>query len=84
MNYRILAKPRAQKALDDLSLPEQERVSAAIDDLAENPRPAGCRKMKSENAWRIRVGRYRVIYEVDDPSQVVVLLHVGHRKDVYR
>jgi mRNA interferase RelE/StbE len=48
-----------------------------------NPRPPGCRKLAHSEAWRIRVGDYRVIYEIDDSSHAVLVVHVGHRRDVY-
>ncbi len=84
MSYRILILPRADRELDALPLQQQERVSEAIDRLAENPRPPGCVKMKGVQAWRIRAGDYRVVYEVEDGGKVVRIMQVGHRKDVYR
>ena len=56
----------------------------AIDELAENPRPRNSRKLRGKEGWRIRVGDYRVIYEIDDEAQEVLVLDVGHRRDVYR
>jgi mRNA interferase RelE/StbE len=50
----------------------------------EDPRPHGSRKLVGRDGWRIRVGRYRVIYEIDDAQRFVTILHVGHRKDIYR
>lgn len=84
MNYRILILPRADQELDGLPTDEQQRISEAIDNLAENPRPAGCLKMRGEDAWRIRVGDYRVVYEIDDAGRKVTVIQVGHRRDVYR
>jgi mRNA interferase RelE/StbE len=68
------------------TLPERDRrlVLAAIQGLALEPRPYGCRKMKGSDSWRLRVGRYRIIYDIDDFNVVVLVLKVGHRKDVYR
>lgn len=55
-----------------------------IQRLADNPRPPGCRKIVgSENDWRIRVGDYRIVYEIDDSGHKVIVFHVKHRKDVY-
>jgi mRNA interferase RelE/StbE len=54
-----------------------------VDQLAEEPRPPGCRKLQNRDGWRIRVGDYRDIYEVDD-EQLTVTILVGHRRDVYR
>lgn len=68
------------------SLPRtvQKRVRPHISTLAENPRAPGSRKLVGENDYRIRVGDYRVIYEIDDPSSVVTITAVLHRKDAYR
>ncbi|HTG61774.1 MAG TPA: type II toxin-antitoxin system RelE/ParE family toxin [Terriglobia bacterium] len=60
------------------------RVRDAIYALAENPRPPGCLKLSGREGWRIRVSSYRVIYEIGDAQQTVTVLHIGHRRDVYR
>lgn len=52
--------------------------------LANQPRPAGRHKLRGRDGWRIRVGNYRVIYEIDDQQSMVTVLHIGHRRDVYR
>ncbi len=52
--------------------------------LAENPRPFGCKKLTGRNAWRIRIGRYRAIYEINDKDKSVLVVTLGHRKDIYR
>jgi mRNA interferase RelE/StbE len=84
MSYRVLILRRAQKELG--ALPENvfERLVRAIRELAEMQRPPGSRKLSGREGWRIRVGDYRVIYEIDDAARSVTILHVGHRKDVYR
>ncbi|MEA3459768.1 MAG: type II toxin-antitoxin system RelE/ParE family toxin [Chloroflexota bacterium] len=84
MSYTLLILRRAQKELAQLPSMAYERVKAAILKLGENPRPRGCRKLAGREGWRIRVGDYRVIYEVDDERQTVTVLHIGHRRDVYR
>jgi mRNA interferase RelE/StbE len=61
-----------------------EKVVTSIRDLGEDQRPPGCRKLAGREGFRVRVGDYRVIYEIDDAGQCVTVLHVGHRKDVYR
>ena len=81
MNLFILR--RAQKELAELSLAEYERVKEAIYKLGQDARPRGCRKLSGREGWRIRVGHYRVVYEIDDERQIVTVLHVGHRRDVY-
>lgn len=59
------------------------RVRDAIRDLANTPRPPGCKKLVGRDGWRIRVGDYRVIYEIDDSTRIVTVVHIGHRRDVY-
>jgi len=83
MNYAVAILRRAQKELGQLSSPSFERVCDAIRSLAGNPRPQGCRKLVGREGWRIRVGDYRVIYQIDDPARNVLVLHVGHRRDIY-
>ena len=69
----------------DLSTRDRERVDAAILALADEPRPRGCRKMAGPgDFFRVRVGRFRVVYEVDDAGQLVTVSKVGHRREVYR
>jgi mRNA interferase RelE/StbE len=63
----------------------QRRVSAAMLSLASEPRPRGCRKLLGyDDVFRLRVGRYRLLYSVSDDTVVIVILRVGHRRDVYR
>ena len=81
MNLFILRD--AQKELAQLSAGEYERVKAAIYRLGEDPRLRGCRKLSGRAGWRIRVGNLRVVYEIDDGRQIVTVLHIGHRRDVY-
>ena len=84
MSYSLLVLRRAQRELTSLSQETYDKVKSAIAALAENARPSGCRKLTGREGWRIRVGAYRVIYEVDDPARTVTILHVGHRRDIYR
>jgi len=62
----------------------QEAITSAIAELAEEPRPRDCEKVKGTGFLRIRVGNYRVIYGVNDARQEVLVVRVGHRRDVYR
>jgi mRNA interferase RelE/StbE len=83
--YRVLLEHGAEKELARLSFEVHERVIAAICALAANPRPPGSRKLVgSKNDWRIRVGDYRVIYEIADDIRVVRVNRVRHRREVYR
>ena len=84
MNYTVFILRRAQKELAQLPGGEYERVRDAIAALSIDPRPPGCRKLSGRDGWRIRVSDYRVIYEIDDSRRVVTVVHVGHRRDVYR
>ena len=85
MAWRIEIKPRAEKALGDIPNPHRRRIAKAIDGLARAPRPAGCVKLTgADNAYRIRVGDYRIVYEIADKVLIVYVVRVGHRKDVYR
>jgi mRNA interferase RelE/StbE len=84
MAYNILIRRRAQKALAQLSRDDYERAKESIRNLSDNARPPGCKKLIGRDGWRIRAGEYRVIYEIDDPAQTVTILHVGHRRDIYK
>ena len=84
MGYTIDILPRAQRELGRLHLEIYKRVLNAILDLAQDPRPSSCRKLKDRDGWRIRIGNYRVVYEIDDQQQTVTVLHIGHRRDIYR
>lgn len=84
MNYDIAILRRAQKELAELSTGVYERVRDSIGALAQEPRPPGCVKLTNRQGWRIRVGDYRVIYEIDDHHKTVTILNIGHRRDIYR
>jgi mRNA interferase RelE/StbE len=83
--YRVLLERAAEKDLARLSSEIHNRIIPAIQALATNPRPPGCRKLAgSKHDWRIRVGDYRVIYEIADEIRVVRINRVRHRREVYR
>ena len=83
--YRVLLGRAAEKDLSRLSPQIHDRVIVAIKGLAANPRPRGCRKLAGcENDWRIRVGDYRVVYEIAVAIRVVRINRVRHRREVYR
>lgn len=84
MSYLVFILPGAQKELAGLPIDAYEQAKEVMGGLAQDPRPRGCQKLSGRDGWRIRVGDYRVIYEIDDPQQTVTVLHVGHRRDVYR
>jgi mRNA interferase RelE/StbE len=82
--YKVTILRRAQKELGAFPSEGYTRVRDAIGGLAEDPRPSGCLKLTGRDGWRIRIGNYRVVYEIDDSAHLVTVLHVGHRRDVYR
>jgi mRNA interferase RelE/StbE len=84
-SYKLSISKTAERQLRELPKQEKLRVARAITRLANEPRPQGCRKLSGhDDLFRIRVGTYRVIYSIDDHEVVVVILKLGHRKDVYR
>ena len=85
MAYRIEVKKSARKEIAVLPKREQRRVVSAIEALADDPRPAGARKLTgTEDAYRLRVGDYRIVYVIADKVLTVLVVRVGHRRDVYR
>lgn len=85
MNYLIQVLPAAEKELKKLPAEVQRKLSKKIDGLAANPRPEGCEKIKGrEHTYRVRVGDYRIIYEVYDKRLVVLIVDAGHRREIYR
>ncbi len=83
--HKILLERNAEKDLDRLPSNFGSRVIAAIRQLADNPRPAGCRKLiGGANDWRIRVGPYRIVYGISDREKIVRVNRVRHRREVYR
>ncbi len=82
--YSLELKSSAQKELDALDDALFTRIDRKITALAENPRPAGCKKLKGyRNQWRIRVGDWRVVYIIDDAEARVTITRVAHRGEVY-
>ena len=83
--YRVLLERGAEKELSRLSTEIHDRVIAAVQALATNPRPPGCRKLAGrKDDWRIRVGDYRVVYEIANRVREVRINRVRHRREVYR
>lgn len=84
MAYQLRITRRANKELRNLPTDIQHRIRAAISDLARDPRSYGHKKLRGRTDYAIRIGRYRVIYDVDDDAQIVTILRVGRRRDAYR
>jgi mRNA interferase RelE/StbE len=84
MSYIIIIPKPVQKQLDNLPKIERDRLTFNIQLLTDDPRPNGVKKLKGYNsAYRIRVGDYRIIYNIKDRELIVLLLSVSHRKDAY-
>ena len=85
MVYRLVLTRAARKDLDRLPREVLERADPLILALADNPRPFGSEKLQGfESLYRIRVGKYRIIYEIDKTTSIVTIARVEHRKSVYR
>jgi len=85
-SYRVLIKPSAAKEIEAVGQKEdRQRIVTRIRSLARDPRPFGSEKLSGRgDLYRLRVGRYRVVYSVGDAELVVVIVQIGHRKNVYR
>ena len=82
--YRLLIKPSAVKDIEAIpSKKDRQRLVERILKLADNPRPAGCEKLSGQNKYRVRQGRYRILYAIEDENLLVYVVKVGHRKDAY-
>jgi mRNA interferase RelE/StbE len=84
VSYSIEILRVAQKQLAKIDRASQQRIIDGIRNLTDDPRPSGCKKLSGRPAWRIRVGPYRVIYEIHDDRLLVLVVTIGDRKDVYR
>jgi mRNA interferase RelE/StbE len=83
-NYRLQIKPSAGKEIEALPKKDRRRVVAKIQGLATDPRPPGCEKLSGEDLYRVRQGNYRILYSVHDTDLLVVVIKIGHRREVYR
>lgn len=84
MTYRVEFTNAAAREVRKLDPPIRRRILVAVAELEDDPRPPGARKLVGfDSAWRIRVGDYRILYEVDDIHVLVTVVRVGHRRDVY-
>jgi mRNA interferase RelE/StbE len=83
--HEVHLEKRAQRDLRHLPTAVSNRAIESIKALAQNPRPPGCRKIVgSKSDWRVRVGDYRIVYEIDDVTKAVRIMYVRHRRDAYR
>jgi len=83
-SYRLVIKPSAAKEIEALPKQDRRRIVAKILSLSRDPRPPGCEKLSGHDQYRLRQGNYRILYEIRDLVLVVVVVKVGHRRDVYR
>ncbi len=83
-SYSVVIKPSAVKELESMPVKELRRIVGKIADLAKTPRPTGCVKLSGRDQYRLRQGDYRVVYAVDDERQLVEVVKIGHRREVYR
>jgi mRNA interferase RelE/StbE len=81
--YKTELRPAAARALRKLDPQVARRVQAAIGLLAEDPRPPASRPLRGRPAWRVRVGDYRIIYTIEDDVLLIVVVSLGHRRDIY-
>ena len=84
MRYTLAIERAAQKSLSKSSPPHRDQVIRAIEGLATDPRPPGVKKLRQREAWRLRVGAYRVIYEIHEDEVMILVVRVRHRRDAYR
>ena len=83
-NYDLRIKPSAIKELEVLQTNHRRRIVNKIQDLASEPRPPGCEKLSGQDRYRIRQGDFRILFEIQDSERTVVVVKIGHRRDVYR
>lgn len=81
--YSLSFSKQALKELEKINEPFYSNIKNAIIKLTDDPRPQGCKKLKGRDGYRIRVGNYRVIYDIFDALLIVDIITFGHRKDIY-
>ena len=83
-SYKLLIKPSAAKELEALPKKDRQRLVARMRKLSNAPRPPGCEKLSGHDLYRVRQGSYRVLYSIHDTDATVVIIMIGHRREVYR
>jgi mRNA interferase RelE/StbE len=83
-SYSVYFKESVQKDFEGIPKKELRKILSRIRSLAGDPRPQGCEKLTGQNRYRVRQGRYRIVYAVQDEERTVIVVKVGHRKDIYR
>ena len=82
--YKIFFKKSVQKDFDAIPKKDRKKILNRIETLTEDPRPQGCEKLTGQQRYRLRQGRYRILYSIQDDELTVWVVKVGHRKDIYR
>jgi len=83
-SYRLLIKPSATKELEAVPKRDRRRLVVRIQSLRNDPRPPGSEKLSGHDLYRVRQGNYRVLYSIDDTDETIILIKIGHRREVYR
>ena len=83
-SYKLAFKRSVAKDLRAIPNKDVARVLERIETLKDNPRPSGCEKLSGEEKYRVRQGTYRIVYQIEDDALVVVVVKIGHRREVYR
>lgn len=84
MKYTVILAKTAQKQLDKLPEDVCNRVLRKLTTLETHPRSTDTKKLKGTDAYRVRVGDYRILYEIEDGRLLVLVIQIGHRRDIYR
>lgn len=82
--YKIFFKKSVQKDLSSIPKNDLKKILSRIENLGEDPRPAGCEKLTGQERYRLRQGRYRILYSIQDEELTIWIVKIGNRKDVYR
>jgi len=82
--YKLYFKASVEKDLTKITKKDLKKILRRIKELADNPRPSGCEKLTGQERYRLRQGRYRIVYSIQDYNLTVWVIKVGHRKDIYR
>ena len=82
--YEVIISNIAKRQLDKIDSNIVKRITSKMLEFENEPRPIGCIKLKDKNGYRIRIGNYRILYEIDDAGKVVSVYKIAHRKEAYR
>jgi mRNA interferase RelE/StbE len=83
-NYELIFKKSVAKDLRQFPKQDVKRILQRIRELAVNPKPVGCEKLSGQERYRVRQGVYRIIYEIEDKRLIVMVVKIGHRREIYR